>query len=98
MRAGRPHALARETGPRTVSQEDAMSQDALKGEWKYLKGKIREWWGELTDDDVHRIGGNIDQLSGMLQKRYGYAKDKAMGEISRRIAEWNQSAEAKNRK
>ncbi|HSM56675.1 MAG TPA: CsbD family protein [Candidatus Sulfomarinibacteraceae bacterium] len=58
-----------------------MNDDVLKGKWKQLKGRIREEWGELTDDDIDRIQGNREQLEGRLQERYGYAKDEARDEV-----------------
>jgi uncharacterized protein YjbJ (UPF0337 family) len=39
----------------------------LKGEWNQLKGKLKEKWGDLTDDDLDRISGQKDQLLGRLQ-------------------------------
>lgn len=69
-----------------------MSQDILKGQWKQLSGKIKEWWGDLTDDDVQRIDGSQEKLVGALQQKYGYAKDRALSEISRRIDEFTKSS------
>jgi len=54
-----------------------MNWDTISGQWKELKGKVRERWGRLTDDDLEQIGGKKDQLVGKLQKHYGYAKDQA---------------------
>ena len=62
-----------------------MNNDVLQGNWKQLRGRVKEWWGELTDDDLDRIEGNRDQLVGALQKRYGWAKDKAEDEVTRRF-------------
>jgi uncharacterized protein YjbJ (UPF0337 family) len=42
-----------------------------------LKGKVREQWGKLTDDDVDQIQGRAEQLIGKLQNRYGIARDEA---------------------
>lgn len=53
----------------------------VKGNWNVLKGKIREQWGKLTDDDFEQAAGHRDQLVGRLQERYGYAKDKAEREL-----------------
>lgn len=58
------------------------NKDTLKGEWKQLKGKVKEQWGKLTDDDLAKINGQKDQLVGKLQERYGYAKDKAEQEYN----------------
>ncbi len=53
----------------------------IEGNWKQFSGKVREKWGDLTDDDVAAINGKREQLEGVLQERYGYAKDKARDEI-----------------
>jgi uncharacterized protein YjbJ (UPF0337 family) len=58
-----------------------MNWDRIEGNWKQFTGKVKEKWGELTDDDLARVNGNREQLEGVLQQRYGYAKDKAKAEI-----------------
>ena len=54
-----------------------MKADFLKGQWKEIKGEIKAQWGTLTDNDLTEIEGNEEKLLGFLQKKYGYAKDKA---------------------
>ena len=54
-----------------------MNQDRLAGEWKQFKGKVKEKWGKLTDDDLTYIDGKRDRLVGRLQGRYGIARDMA---------------------
>jgi len=61
--------------------EDRPKVDRLKGEWRQLKGKIRERWGKLTDDDLDVIEGQREQLAGMLQKRYGVAREEIDAQI-----------------
>jgi uncharacterized protein YjbJ (UPF0337 family) len=58
-----------------------MNADVLKGKWLQLKGKVRSQWGKLTDDELDQINGNSEQLVGLLQERYGYAKDRAQREV-----------------
>ena len=65
-----------------------MNRDRWEGNWKEFKGKVREKWGQLTDDDLDEINGRREQLVGKLQKRYGYEKDRA----EREIREWERSA------
>ena len=59
-----------------------MNWDQIKGNWLQVKGKIKEEWGDLTDDDVTEIDGQEDQLIGKLQARYGYTKERAQQEVS----------------
>ena len=59
-----------------------MGSDLLKGQWKQLKGSIKEKWGELTDDEVDEVKGETQQLVGLLQEKYGYTKEKAEAEIA----------------
>jgi uncharacterized protein YjbJ (UPF0337 family) len=58
-----------------------MNEDTLKGQWTQLKGRIREQWGKLTDDDVDQIQGRAEQLIGKLQNRYGIARDEAQRQV-----------------
>lgn len=54
-----------------------MNWDQLQGNWLQFRGKVKEKWGKLTDDDLDVINGKRDQLAGRLQARYGYAKEQA---------------------
>ena len=58
-----------------------MNWDRIEGNWKQFKGKVRQQWGWLTDDDLDVIEGKRTELAGRLQQRYGYAKDRAEREI-----------------
>lgn len=58
-----------------------MNWDQVEGSWKQLTGKVKEKWGKLTDDDLITIAGRRDQLSGILQQRYGYARERAEKEL-----------------
>lgn len=57
-----------------------MDGDRISGEWKQIKGKVKEKWGKLTDDDLAVVDGRTDQLVGKLQERYGLAQDAARKE------------------
>jgi len=61
-----------------------MNRDRIEGNWKQIKGKVKQQWGRLTDDDLDRIEGNYDMLSGRLQEAYGISQDEA----EKRISEW----------
>lgn len=62
-----------------------MNQDIFEGKWKEMRGQVKEWWGELTDDDLDRADGKKDQFVGLLQKKYGYSKEHAQQEFNQRI-------------
>lgn len=59
-----------------------MNEDVMKGNWHEMKGAVKERWGKLTDDDLTVISGHSEKLLGVLQTRYGYAKDKAEAEYN----------------
>ena len=61
-----------------------MNWDTISGQWKQMEGKIRENWGDLTDDELDKIAGKRDQLVGKIQERYGLSKDEA----ERRVKDW----------
>jgi uncharacterized protein YjbJ (UPF0337 family) len=52
-----------------------MDCNRIQGNWKQAQGKVKEKWGKLTDDDLTVINGQREQLEGIIQKRYGLAKD-----------------------
>ena len=54
-----------------------MNNDRTAGQWKQIKGKVKEQWGKLTDDEIDQLEGKSDQLAGRLQERYGIARDEA---------------------
>jgi uncharacterized protein YjbJ (UPF0337 family) len=58
-----------------------MNEDIVKGKWHEIKGKVKQQWGKLTDDDIAKLKGSYEELSGVIQKNYGYQKDKAQSEI-----------------
>ncbi len=58
-----------------------------------MKGKVKEQWGKLTDDDLNKIEGRSEQLLGLLQQRYGYARDKAEEEYKRFTERWSSELE-----
>ncbi|BBI66065.1 MULTISPECIES: CsbD family protein [unclassified Psychrobacter] len=58
-----------------------MNKNTLKGEWKQIKGSVKQKWGELTDDDLDQVEGSRDKLVGRIQERYGHAQDHAEREV-----------------
>ncbi len=58
-----------------------MNKDTIEGSWKQFKGRVKEEWGKLTDDDLDIISGRREQLVGRLQERYGLEKSAAEKQI-----------------
>jgi uncharacterized protein YjbJ (UPF0337 family) len=71
--AAQPHHL----------KEKDMNTDTVQGNWKQLKGKVKEQWGKITDDDFDVIAGKRDQLLGRIQERHGISRDEAEKQVSR---------------
>jgi uncharacterized protein YjbJ (UPF0337 family) len=65
-----------------------MNWDQIKGSWKQVRGKAKERWGELTDDDLQRAEGSRDHLVGTIQKKYGIAREEA----ERQVDDWASKA------
>jgi uncharacterized protein YjbJ (UPF0337 family) len=58
-----------------------MNMDIIEGQWKELRGKVQQKWGDLTESDMDQIAGRRTELEGLLQKRYGYTKERASREV-----------------
>ncbi len=58
-----------------------MNEDTLKGQWTQVKGRVREQWGKLTNDDLDQIQGRAEQLIGRVQERYGVQRDEAKRQV-----------------
>lgn len=54
-----------------------MNSDQFEGQWKQLKGKVKQRWGKLTDDDLTALSGKKDELVGRIQQRYGITREQA---------------------
>src|SRR4029450_12713830 len=71
-------------------ERNPMNQDLFAGQWKQMRGELKSWWGKLADDDFERIGGQKDKLIGVVQEKYGYAREKAQQEVERRLQEYGE--------
>jgi uncharacterized protein YjbJ (UPF0337 family) len=61
-----------------------MNWDTIEGNWKQFKGKAKEQWGKLTDNQLDVIAGKRDRLMGNIQEAYGITKDQS----EKQLAEW----------
>ena len=64
-----------------------MNWDQIAGNWKQVKGVVKEKWGKLTDDDVDVIAGKRDILLGKIQERHGLAREEA----EKQLKDWEAS-------
>lgn len=67
-----------------------MNEDILSGQWKQMKGSLKGWWGQLTDADLDRIGGQKDKLVGWVQENYGRTREQATQEVDARLHEYSE--------
>lgn len=56
-----------------------MDELRFKGKWNQLKGKIKQEWADLTDDDLMYVEGKEDELLGRMQEKTGKSKDELKG-------------------
>jgi uncharacterized protein YjbJ (UPF0337 family) len=59
----------------------SMNKFTIKGNWNEVKGKLKQKYGQLTDDDLIFTEGKEDELLGRLEKRLGTSKDQLREEI-----------------
>jgi uncharacterized protein YjbJ (UPF0337 family) len=64
------------------------TQEKVMGNWNQLKGKVKQHWGQLTDDELQEVEGNIDQLVGLIQQKTGEARS----QVERYITKLNEDA------
>lgn len=62
-----------------------MNKDIIQGNWKEIKGRVRQTWGEFTDDEVEHMKGSYEELEGAIQKKYGYNKERTKKELDKFI-------------
>jgi uncharacterized protein YjbJ (UPF0337 family) len=65
----------------------------LKSQWNQLRGKAKEKWGKLTDDDLDRVQGQFDQLVGIVQEKYELTRTKAEAEVNEFLTGKNEEEE-----
>jgi uncharacterized protein YjbJ (UPF0337 family) len=52
-----------------------MNKLQIKGNWNIAKGKLKQRWGDLTDDDLDYAEGKMDEIVGRIQKRTGETRE-----------------------
>ena len=72
-----------------------MNTDIFEGKSKEMRGRIKGWWGKLTDDDLDRAAGKFEILAGILQEKYGYTREAAAEEIDKRVTAYEDGMKEK---
>jgi len=67
-----------------------VNKDVLYGKWKQMKGKVKQQWGKLTDDQLNQINGSYEELAGLIQENYGYTVEKSRQELDNFLQRQNQ--------
>lgn len=73
-----------------------MNSDTLKGQWKQVSGRVKAAWGKLTDDDLQRIEGDHERLSGKIQERYGITRDEAQKQVDRFLDKFDTQTDSRH--
>ena len=73
-----------------------MNQDVCAGQWKQIRGELQAWWGTRAESDFDKIGGQKDKLVGIVQEKYGYAREQAQQEVERRLQEYGDKRSGPN--
>lgn len=66
-----------------------MNEDVFSGKWKEVKGELRSMWGDLTDDELEKTKGDTQSILGLLEQKYGRAKENFSDKLNQILAKFN---------
>ncbi len=75
-----------------------LNQDIIQGKWNQLKGRIRQTWGELNENEVEQAKGNVEMFVGTIQSKYGGTKEEIRKKINDFIADFGTKEETHKKK
>ncbi len=70
-----------------------INENIIKGQWKEIKGEIQKKWGQLTNDDLDRVQGDVKALEGLMQKKLGFQQEHARTELSSFLERWTSKSD-----
>ena len=70
-----------------------INEQVLNGNWTSLKGQIQETWGDVTDDDLERLKGNVRQLVGFIQEKTGQTQERVEAKLNHMISRTSRRAD-----
>lgn len=59
-----------------------MNMDQIKGKWQQIKGDLQKTWGKITDDEWEKTKGETNAVTGLVQNKYGQAKEEISSKVS----------------
>lgn len=62
-----------------------LTQEQIRGNWKEIKGGIRNLWGRISDNELEQFKGNLTEVTGLVEKRYGETKKEIKEKLNRLI-------------
>ena len=72
-----------------------MNNSTVSGKWKEIKGEVMKTWGELTSDEVDRTQGNATSLIGLIEQKFGLAKEEATKKINELLSKHSDQVNTK---
>lgn len=67
-------------------------KNTTEGKWKQLKGEIQKTWGNITGDELEQTKGDMKSIAGIVQEKYGIAKEEASRRLSEMAERYSDSA------
>jgi uncharacterized protein YjbJ (UPF0337 family) len=58
-----------------------LNQEQFEGKWTEIKGGIRNLWGKLTDDEIEGVKGNVQEVTGLVERKYGDTKEEIKAKL-----------------
>lgn len=58
------------------------NENVIKGKWNEFKGELQKAWGRLTDDEVESAKGDMNAISGLVQRKYGLGQEEIRSKIN----------------
>ena len=75
-----------------------LNEQVVKGNWTELRGRVKDRWGSLTDDDLVRAEGQVDTLVGIIQQRTGESREHIEHELDQMTDDYGSKADKVRRK
>jgi len=65
-----------------------MYRSEFEVKWQQIRGQARQWWSKLTESDLERVGGNLEEFVTILQAKYGFTRAAVEDELNQRMMQF----------